>query len=94
MFRGVVSQHGCPRRYLGLQTLYAEVLESTPELEAPDGAIGLAAAALVIAWNEPELLGNAVAYAPEPWPRTAEPLPGYLKSKAAAVLDRMKDTAG
>ena len=70
------------------------VLESTPDLEAPDGAIGLAAAALVVAWNEPEMLGNDVAYAPEPWPRTAEPLPGHLKTKAAAVLDRMKDPAG
>lgn len=70
------------------------VLESTPDLEAPDGAIGLAAAALVVAWNEPELLGNDVSYAPEPWPRTTEPLPERLRTKAAAALDRMKDATG
>lgn len=70
------------------------VLESKPDLEAPDGAIGLAAAALVVAWTEPRLLGSDVAYAPEPWPRTTEPLPEYLKTKAAAVLNRMKDAAG
>ena len=70
------------------------VLESTPDLEAPDGAIGLAAAALVVAWNKPELLGNDVAYAPEPWPRTTEPLPEQLRTKAAGVLDRMKDATG
>lgn len=48
---------------------------------------GLAAAALVVAWTEPEMLGSDAAYAPEPWPRTADPLPGYLKTKAAAVLE-------
>jgi hypothetical protein len=70
------------------------VLESTPDIEAPDGSIGLAAAALVVAWTEPEMLGRDAAYAPEPWPRTGDPLPGYLKTKAAAVFDRMKETAG
>ncbi|HET7154018.1 MAG TPA: DUF4259 domain-containing protein [Hyphomicrobiaceae bacterium] len=70
------------------------VLASTTDVEAPEGAIGLAAAALVVAWNEPELLGGVAAYAPEPWPRTADPLPGHLKRKAAAVLDRMKDATG
>jgi len=76
-----------------LENALDAVLES-PDLEAPDGAIGLAAAALVVAWAEPEMLGDDVAYAPEPWPRTAEPLPGHLKTKAAEVLDRMKDAAG
>lgn len=71
-----------------------DVLASTTDLEAPEGAIGLAAAALVVAWNEPEMLGSDAAYAPEPWPRTADPLPGHLKTKAAAVLDRMKDATG
>ncbi|TFC06531.1 DUF4259 domain-containing protein [Cryobacterium sp. MDB2-33-2] len=70
------------------------VLESTPDLEAPEAAIGLAAAALVVAWTEPRLLGNDFAYAPEPWPRTSEPLPEHLKVKAAAVLNRMKVAAG
>jgi hypothetical protein len=40
------------------------------------------------------MLGSDAAYAPQPWPRTSDPLPGYLKTKAAAVLDRMKDAAG
>jgi hypothetical protein len=71
-----------------------DVLASTTDLEAPEGAIGLAAAALVVAWDEPEMLGSDTAYAPEPWPRTADPLPGHLKTKAAAVLDRMKDATG
>ncbi|MGO4582843.1 DUF4259 domain-containing protein [Arthrobacter sp. 2RAF6] len=70
------------------------VLNSMPDLEAPDGATGLAAAALVVAWNEPGLLGDDAAYAPEPWPRTTEPLPRNLNTKAAAVLDRMKNAEG
>ncbi len=70
------------------------VLNSTLDLEAPDGATGLAAAALVVAWNEPGLLGNDAAYAPAPWPRTTEPLPRNLHTKAAAVLDRVKNAEG
>jgi Domain of unknown function (DUF4259) len=68
-----------------------DVLASTTDVEAPEGAIGLAAAALVVAWKEPEMLGSDAAYVPAPWPRTADPLPGHLLTKAAAVLDRMKD---
>lgn len=70
------------------------VLNSAQDLEAPDGAMGLAAAALVVAWSEPAMLGNEAAYAPQPWPRTTEPLPGNLKTKAAAVLDRMTTSDG
>ncbi|WP_255768994.1 DUF4259 domain-containing protein [Pseudarthrobacter sulfonivorans] len=70
------------------------VLAATADVEAPEGAIGLAAAALVVAWSEPEMLGGDATYAPEPWPRTAEPLPEHLNAKAAAVLDRMKDATG
>lgn len=70
------------------------VLDSATYLEAPDGAVGLAAAALVVAWNHPEMLANDAAYAPERWPRTSEPLPSRLNGKAAAVLDRMTRKEG
>lgn len=66
------------------------VLSSTTKVDESDGAIGLAAAALVVAWDEPEMLEGTEDYAPQPWPRSADPLPGYLLVKAAAVLDRMK----
>lgn len=70
------------------------VLRSDPEVEATDGAAGLAAAALVVAWNEPAMLENDADYAPQPWPRTTEPLPEHLTVKAASVLDRMKNAEG
>lgn len=67
------------------------VLRSSGEVDGSDGATGLAAAALVVAWNEPELLARDENYAPQPWPRSTDPLPEHLAAKAAAVLDRMKD---
>jgi hypothetical protein len=67
------------------------VLRSSDEVDSSDGAAGLAAAALVVAWNEPELLGDDENYAPQPWPRSTDPLPEHLATKAAAVLDRMKN---
>lgn len=70
------------------------VLRSTAEIDGSDGATGLAAAALVVAWEAPEMLKDGEDYAPQPWPRTADPLPGQLAVKAAAVLDRMKDEEG
>ncbi|MFF5790805.1 DUF4259 domain-containing protein [Paeniglutamicibacter sp. NPDC012692] len=70
------------------------VLLSSPEVDASDGAAGLAAAALVVAWSEPEMLADDEDYAPQPWPRTADPLPGQLRAKAANVLDRMKKAEG
>ncbi|MFJ2317182.1 MULTISPECIES: DUF4259 domain-containing protein [Glutamicibacter] len=66
------------------------VLGSTTKVDESDGARGLAAAALVVAWDEPEMLEGTEDYAPQPWPRSADPLPGHLVVKAAAVLDRMK----
>lgn len=70
------------------------VLDSAAYVESPDGAIGLAAAALVIAWKHPEMLANDAAYSPQPWPRTSEPLPTRLLKKAAAVLDVMAREEG
>ena len=40
------------------------VLRSSGEVDGSDGATGLAAAALVVAWNEPELLARDENYAP------------------------------
>lgn len=70
------------------------VLSSTAEIEESAGAIGLVAAALVVAWEEPEMLEDDEDYAPQPWPRSADPLPGHLVAKAATVLDRMKKEEG
>ncbi|WP_411732867.1 DUF4259 domain-containing protein [Paeniglutamicibacter sp.] len=67
------------------------VLGSSDDVDGSDGAAGLAAAALVVAWNEPEMLQDDENYAPQPWPRSPDPLPDHLAAKAAAVLDRMKD---
>lgn len=70
------------------------VLNAAPEVEASDGAVGLAAAALVVSWNEPELLGTDGGSAPEPWPRSSDPLPEHLNAKAAGALDRMGNADG
>lgn len=65
------------------------VLRATAEIDGCDGATGLAAAALVVAWEAPEMLENDENYVPQPWPRSAAPLPEHLAVKAAMVLDRM-----
>ncbi|WP_120523069.1 DUF4259 domain-containing protein [Arthrobacter celericrescens] len=58
---------------------------------APEGAVGLAAAALAISWGHPAVLDDATSQSlGEPWPRTSEALPDRLLAKAAAVLDRMR----
>jgi Domain of unknown function (DUF4259) len=69
-------------------------LDASPEIEATDGSVGLAAAALVACWGEPTLLRNEAGEDMSPWPRTAEPLPGRLQAKAARVLERMHDSRG
>jgi hypothetical protein len=70
------------------------VLDATPQIQAPEGAVGLAAAALVVCWNDPDLLRNEAGEDLSPWPRTAEPLPGRLRAKAGQVLERMRDARG
>ena len=70
------------------------VLDATPQIQAPEGAVGLAAAALVVCWKEPALLRNEAGEDLSPWPRTAEPLSGHLHTKAAQVLERLQDTRG
>lgn len=70
------------------------VLHATPKIQARDGAVGLAAAALVVCWNDPDLLRNQAEEDLSPWPRTAEPLPGRLRAKAGQVLERMRDARG
>ena len=70
------------------------VLRSTAEVDGSDGATGLAAAALVVAWDAPEMLEDDEDYAPQPWPRSTDPLPEKLTKKAAKVLDRMKNEEG
>lgn len=77
-----------------LEEALDSVLSSTAEVDGSDGATGLAAAALVVAWDTPEMLEDDEDYAPQPWPRSTEPLPGHLAAKAAAVLDRMKNEEG
>ena len=59
-------------------------------IEAPDGAVGLAAAALAVSWERPGSLDEETAeQVGGPWPRTSEALPRELVAKAAAVLERM-----
>lgn len=65
------------------------VLDATPAVDAEDGAVAIAAAALVAAWQEPGLLGNDLSETLMPWPRANEVLPGDLKEKALAALDRV-----
>jgi hypothetical protein len=77
-----------------LQGALDSVLGARGEIDAPDGAVGLAAAALVVAWAEPALLEGEVDEDFSPWPRTADPLPGQLPAKAAQVLDRLREPRG
>ncbi|WP_284974422.1 DUF4259 domain-containing protein [Arthrobacter sp. efr-133-TYG-104] len=72
-----------------LETALDAVLNPDGVIEASDGTTGLAAAALVVAWDHPDLLGGDAAYAPEPWPRTSGTLPFQLQIKAAAVMNRL-----
>lgn len=72
-----------------LETAMDAVLNTIGYVDASEGSVGLAAAALVVAWSHPELLGDDAAYAPEPWPRETGPLPSHLRAKAAAVMERL-----
>lgn len=66
------------------------VLQESDEIDAADGAVGLAASALVIAWDQPELLGDDTAYAPEPWPKVSGTLGASIGAKAKSVFNRMR----
>ena len=72
-----------------LERAMDSVLSSDDYIDASEGATGLVAAALVVAWDQPELMGDDAAYAPEPWPRATGTLPQYLRVKAASVMDRL-----
>lgn len=72
-----------------LETAMDAVLNSDDYIDASEGAASLVAAALVVAWDQPELIGDDAAYAPEPWPRAAAPLPQRLRVKATSVMDRL-----
>ncbi|WP_425861095.1 DUF4259 domain-containing protein [Arthrobacter sp. TWP1-1] len=72
-----------------LENALDTVLEATTEIESSEGAVGIAAAALVVAWNEPALLANLTSETLSPWPRNNELLPARLPAKASKVLDRM-----
>jgi hypothetical protein len=69
-------------------------LEATRELDAMDGAVGMAAAALVVSWDDPAMLGSEEGESLAPWPRTPELLPPRLATKAAQVLDRLHKADG
>lgn len=72
-----------------LENALDAVLEATTEIESSEGSVGVAAAALVVAWNEQAMLANLTSETLSPWPRTDEPLPERLPAKASKVLDRM-----
>jgi hypothetical protein len=69
-------------------------LEATAELDAMDGAVGMAAAALVVSWDNPTMLGSEEGESLAPWPRSPELLPPHLATKAAQVLDRLHQADG
>lgn len=64
------------------------VLGSVEFLDSADASVGVAAAALVAAWDDPDLLGER-AYSLEEWPRFDGRLPGVLKARAGQTLDRV-----
>ena len=63
------------------------VISSDEFLDNGDAGIAAAAAALVAAWDNPDLLGER-AYSLEEWPRFAETLPDALKTKEVAPAAR------
>ena len=71
-----------------LDRALSSVISSDEFLDNGDAGIAAAAAALVAAWDNPDLLGER-AYSLEEWPRFAETLPDALKTKAGQVLDRV-----
>jgi hypothetical protein len=64
------------------------VLGNGEFLDSPDAGMGVAAAALIASWDNPDLLGER-AYSLEEWPRFAGALPDALKIKAGQALDRV-----
>ncbi|XBH22268.1 DUF4259 domain-containing protein [Jonesiaceae bacterium BS-20] len=74
-----------------LEAALDTVLDEPGEIEAPDGEIAIAAAALVVAWEFPDAADAGYAQSLDPWPRVARPLPEHLSLKAAEVLDRMQE---
>ena len=65
------------------------VLGYSGSVDGTVAATGLAAAALVVAWDYPEMIGDDAAYTPEVWPLAATPLTRELRVKAGAVFDRL-----
>lgn len=93
----------CEIESAGSTTAVAAVLEEGLDavagedgyVYAPEGAIGLAAAALTVAWRKPELLNeDAAGSVGSPWPRDSASLPPELEAKAAVVFDRMRNVEG
>jgi hypothetical protein len=71
-----------------LERALAAVLGSVDFLDSSDASVGAAAAALVAAWDNPDLLGER-AYSLEEWPRFDGTLPDALKARAGQALDRV-----
>ena len=63
-------------------------------VDSIDGEIGLAAAALVVAWRNPQLLADEDTGDFSSWPRATDPLPERLAVKAERVLERMQQSEG
>lgn len=64
-----------------------DVIGNEGYLDCPDASVGVAAAALVAAWDHPELLPKT-PYEPERWPPFDQPLPADLRTRAAQAIDR------
>jgi hypothetical protein len=65
-----------------------DVLGNDGYLDNYEASVGVAAAALIAAWDRPELLPKT-PYEPETWPAFGQPLPAELRAKAAQVFERV-----
>ena len=71
-----------------LDRALSTVINSDEFLDNGDASTGAAAAALIAAWDKPELLGER-AYSLEEWPKFDAALPDELRAKAGQALDRI-----
>ena len=70
-----------------LQASLDAILTNIEYLDSHDVSTAVAAAALVAAWDRPELLPKT-SYVPASWPPFSQPLPADLRAKAAQAIDR------
>ena len=65
-----------------------DVLGNDGYLDNYEASVGVAAAALIGAWDQPDLLPST-PYVPDAWPPFRQPLPGELRQKAVLAIARV-----